>query len=162
MAEMKVNTIVEAKRIITSKYNMFPRRHIRGSNVVMDDYYLNEVLYSEDVQKRTTFSCISPMIAKRMNLDAIHISELCAMLGYSRRDVKKLLLGVKAKKEKLALLGAGGSGSNFIFFLDEMIKWTNTINVFDELRIYDADDFEFHNLPRIPFDLDDLKNLVSA
>jgi len=135
------------------RYAMPDMSTIRGSGAVVDSYYPTMACSGNDYPKNirsATACCISPSIAIKLGLRAIPILELVKMLGYTERDIKAILLGVKAKKESLYLIGAGGTSSNFIHWTNEMCILTNTLNIFEEMIISDSDNFSLTNIPRIP------------
>lgn len=94
---------------------------------------------------------ISDRTAKEFGVRQLHISELVTMIGYTKTDIGKLLQAVKRKELNLVLIGLGGTGSNFLYFLNKMAEWTGKIEIFKTLRGYDPDVLDVSNLPRIPF-----------
>jgi hypothetical protein len=104
---------------------------------------------------------ISERVAEDLDQRQLHISELITMLGYTKTDISKLLQYVKAKELKLALVGAGGTGSNFLHWIYEMCEWTGKTRIFTKVTIYDDDDFDIPNMLRIPF-IPQFKGMVNS
>lgn len=94
---------------------------------------------------------ISERIARDMGTKVLHISELTTMLGYTKTDIAKLLQAVKNKHISVALVGIGGTGSNFLYFMHLMSQWVGKDEIFPYVRAYDSDQYDVPNLLRIPF-----------
>jgi len=138
------------------RYALPALSYMRGSNAVVDSFYptlLVNGLDNKEAISSSTACAISPVVAKELNVPQIHISELCSLLHYKKKDIKKILTEVKSKKKKIHMLGMGGTGSNFVYFVEELCRWTNTINIFNEIFISDNDTFDITNIPRIPFNM---------
>ena len=94
---------------------------------------------------------ISERVATDLNSRKLHISELTTMLGYTKTDIGKLLQATKNKEYDLVLVGLGGTGSNVIHWLYEMMQWTGKEQIFRRVRMFDDDEFDIPNMLRIPF-----------
>jgi len=94
---------------------------------------------------------ISERVSEDLSCKKLHISELVTMLGYTKTDISKLLQAVKNKEFGLALVGLGGTGSNFLHWVFQMSEWTGKDRIFQSAHAYDDDDFDIPNMLRIPF-----------
>ncbi len=148
------------------RYAMHDMTSFTGSGVVADSYY--PAMTCNKTDKPGTIDsasaiCISPNIANKLGMRVIPILELIRMLGYTEKDIKALLLAVKSKHTKLLLIGAGGTGANFIHWMNELCSLTNTLNIFDEIKIFDNDKYSLTNIHRIPMHLNNTSgNLYKA
>ena len=95
--------------------------------------------------------CISERVSRDMNARKLHISELVSMLGYTKTDITKLLQAAKNKEYNVALVGLGGTGSNFLHWMYEMCEWTGKKGIFQTITAFDDDSFDVPNMLRIPF-----------
>lgn len=107
---------------------------------------------AQDMRFNTSSFAISEFIANTTEVRKAHISELCDVLGYEEATIKRILLDVKRKNLDIFLVGFGGTGTNFNYWMQELCNWTNTVNVFDKIIVSDGDKFSLSNLVRIPFD----------
>jgi hypothetical protein len=146
---------------IESKYEFFIKSDFKTvANMSLDSMfpYLFKHRYmttepAMSIQRFPVSSfAISEFVANTMNVRKAHISELCEILGYTEKNIKDILLAVKRQKLNLILTGLGGTGMNFNYFASEMCNWTNTVNIFKEISVYDNDKYSISNLIRIPFD----------
>lgn len=94
---------------------------------------------------------ISERIAKDMGIKKLHISELITMLGYTKTDISKLLQNVKNRNIQIILVGIGGTGSNFLYFMHELTQWVGKDSIFQKIDAYDKDSYDVPNLLRIPY-----------
>lgn len=125
------------KMLLDSVYPSFIAKTIAGQNVSNNLY-------------RRGFA-ISERVAADLPAKRLHISELIAMLGYTKTDITKILQAVKHKGLSVVLIGLGGTGSNFLHWLYEMSEWTGKDQIFSRITSYDDDDFDIPNMLRIPF-----------
>jgi hypothetical protein len=128
-------------------------------NMVIDAYYPRLVRKALEggrpenvVSKRTV--AISDFIAKEMNVAQMPIQDMCAILGYKEKDIKAILNAAKNKASALVLLGFGGTGTNAYHWIDKLCKWTNVVDIFTEIIIYDDDYIDLTNIFRIPFSIE--------
>lgn len=157
---IRVNDIIFDK--IKFRYHFMTSQRIfdrkRQNKILLDTFYPYEV--ANAVIRKTSINrnihnakgyCISERVAADLGVKKLHISELTSMLGHTKTDIGKILQSVKNRQLNIALVGLGGTGSNFIHWLYEMCEWTGKTEVFRSLIGYDDDDFDVPNLLRIPF-----------
>lgn len=148
------------KEQIRVRYGMFERPTNGLSNVVVDSFFprllyvynlnVNNLIHAE---LPSTAVAISPLVANLLNVKQIPVEQLCRALGYSLKDIKALLLKVKRAQINFVFAGAGGTGMNTAYWLREMCRTTNTVNLFKKVWVYDKDTAEMSNLLRFPVDI---------
>lgn len=148
------------KEQIRVRYGFFDRPTNGLSNVVIDSFfprllYVNNmnILRLQDTNLPATAVAISPLVANLLNVKQIPTEQLCRVLGYNIKDIKALLTKVKRKQMTFVFAGAGGTGMNTAYWLTEMCKMTNTVNLFRKVWAFDADTAELSNLLRFPIDI---------
>jgi hypothetical protein len=112
------------------------------------------IVNNTDIQKlnpNVEAYAISERVSNDLACKSLHISELITMLGYTKTDIGKILQKVKNEEYRLILVGAGGTGSNFLYWAFKMAEWTGKYEIFKELSVYDDDSFDIPNMLRIPF-----------
>lgn len=105
---------------------------------------------SSDTYARQT-PCLSERTAKMIGAQLIPTQDIVTMLGYTKTEIGKLLQSVKNKELKLHIIGAGGTGSNFLWWLTKLCQLTGKKHIFNILKVYDDDSFDAINMIRIPF-----------
>lgn len=149
------------KEQIRARYGFFDRPTNGLSNVVLDSFLPGLLYkYSLDIaqlKERETFPktsvCISPLLADLLEIKRVPIDQLIRILGYTTQDIKELMTTVKNKQLDFIFAGVGGTGMNCAYWLDEMSKLTNTINIFNSIHIYEKENVEFSNTLRFPLPL---------
>lgn len=146
---------------LVAKYDFFEKKDFpTTSNMSVDSFFpklfniktLGSVPTTTQMKFNTSSFAISEFVANTLSVRKAHISELCDILGYSEAAIKRILIDVKRKRLNLFLVGFGGTGANFNYWLKELNSWTNTVNIFNTITVNDNDSFSLSNLPRIPFD----------
>lgn len=149
------------KEQIIARYGFFDRPTSGLSNVVMDTFF-PRMYYREDCSLRhvsnsanipSTAVAISPLIANALHIKQLKIDQLIRILGYNEKVIKKILLGVKAKKLHMVFVGVGGTGMNTLHWITELAELTNTVNLFERVTLYDDESMEISNLLRMPIDI---------
>ena len=102
-------------------------------------------------QGSTDGHAISERVAQDLGTKHVHISELITMLGYTKTDISKILQAAKNKEMNIALVGLGGTGSNFLHWMYEMSQWTGKAQIFNQIKSFDDDVYDVPNMLRIPF-----------
>lgn len=95
--------------------------------------------------------CLSERTAKLMGSQLIPTQDIITMLGHTKTEIGKLLQTVKNKSLKIHVIGAGGTGSNFIWWLTKLCQLTGKKHIFENFNVYDDDAFDVINMIRIPF-----------
>lgn len=115
---------------------------------------LNNNQYGEEkISKEKETYFINPNMAKMFRGNVLGLDLMLNMLGYSTKEVFELLKKVSNKKLSLAIIGLGGTMSNFVYFATELAKlFKLEKNVFKNVVVYENDNLEVSNLPRIPLD----------
>lgn len=146
---------------IRNKYEFFEKGNFETTANMSVDSFFPKLFYKKmDAQRvpvyastfNTSSFAISEFIANTLEVRKAHVSELCALLGYTHDDIKRMLLDTKRKKLDLFLIGFGGTGTNFNYWMKELNTWTHTVNVFNTIYVNDSDVFTLSNIIRIPFD----------
>lgn len=154
----KTNYLNEQLR---TRYGFFNRPISGLSNVIFDSFF-PRLLYKYngnrklllDVEKfPSTAVAISPFIAEYLNIKKIPVEQLCRVLGYTKKDIIKLLKTVKAKKQNIVFVGAGGTGINTAYWLTELVEMTNVVNLFNKIGLFEKETIEFSNILRFPLSL---------
>ena len=145
---------------IRTRYGFFERPSSGLNNVIVDSYF-PRLLYCcnmdihnlANYQLPKTAVAISPLVANILNVKQVPTEQLCRVLGYNTKMIKTLLKKVKDKKLTFVFAGAGGTGMNTAYFLREMCRMTDTVNLFRKVLVYDQDTVELSNLLRFPVDV---------
>lgn len=145
---------------IRTRYAMFDRPRSGALNPVIDAF-VPRMLYSanldvnrlQDIKIPATAVTISPLFANILGIRQLPVEELCAVLGYTIKDIRQLLRAVRSKQLHMTMVGFGGTSINTIYWLDQMSKMTSSIKLFKELVIYENDTLEFSNLLRLPVNI---------
>lgn len=157
--QIKINNILFTQ--IENRYHFLHRDRygIRtfGGKLIVDSFYPQYVCREIANVRQPSLGAvknsyaISDRIAKELGCKQIHISELITMLGFTKTDISKLLQGVKNKGLNIILVGIGGTGSNFLYFMHKMTEWVGKDEIFVSVSAYDADKYDVPNMLRIPF-----------
>ena len=149
------------KEQIRARYGFCNRPSSGLSNVVLDSFFpgllykynmdVQELLANESFPK--TSVCVSPLVADLLQVKRIPTDQLIRILGYSVKDITNLLVAVKNKSLNFIFAGIGGTGMNTAYWLDELSKLTNTINIFNTISVYEKETIEFSNILRFPLPL---------
>ena len=140
---------------IKTRYANMNEKEFGSSNMVVDAYYpsyvINSLLCRPHKNNLSDRSCaISPFIANELGIYQVGIEDMCKMLGFKKNDLKLILNQVKLKKLELVLLGIGGTGMNFMHWTTELCNFTNTLNIFESIEIFEEDHLDLTNIYRIP------------
>ena len=149
------------KEQIRARYGFCNRPTSGLSNVVLDSFFPGLLYkYNMDVQALLanesfpkTSVCVSPLVADLLQVKRIPTEQLIRILGYSVKDITRLLASVKAKSLNFIFAGIGGTGMNTAYWLDELSKLTNVINIFNTISVYEKESIEFSNILRFPLPL---------
>lgn len=160
-ATIKSFTADYLKEQIRARYGFCNRPSSGLSNVVLDSFFpgllykynmdVQELLANESFPK--TSVCVSPLVADLLQVKRIPTDQLIRILGYSVKDISNLLVAVKNKSFNFIFAGIGGTGMNTAYWLDELSKLTNTINIFNTISVYEKESIEFSNILRFPLPL---------
>ena len=149
------------KEQIRARYGFCDRPTSGLSNVVLDSFFPG-LLYKYDMDVQAllakesfpkTSVCVSPLVADLLQVKRIPTEQLIKILGYSVKDIARLLTAVKAKSLNFIFAGIGGTGMNTAYWLDELSKLTNVINIFNTISVYEKETIEFSNILRFPLPL---------
>jgi len=144
---------------LRSRYAFLDRPTDGLSNIIMDTY-LPRYLYKHKMNTEifdlesipSTAVSISPLTAKILGTKQIELEQMTKILGYQRKDIKKLMLAVKTRDLNFVFVGAGGTGINTAHWLSEMARMVNINHLFKRVYVYEADNTEISNLLRFPID----------
>jgi len=157
--KIKINDIIFDKIKFRYEFMTADRVHLRHhlGKILIDSFYPYQVGLSIaqstpiTINRNKTGYCISERVAEDLGQKKLHISELTSMLGYTKTDISKLLQTVKNRELSVYLVGLGGTGSNFLHWMYQMVEWTGKTQVFKSVKGFDDDVFDVPNLLRIPF-----------
>jgi hypothetical protein len=117
----------------------------------MPSYYLKAVKYGKAQETfPASFVSISEFTADITSTPLVPREDLFRMLGYSLKDLNKLVHAVRSKKIDFVMLGLGGTNSNTLYWLYEILHLTNNSNLFKSLTIFEPDTLSIDNLLRMP------------
>lgn len=108
-------------------------------------YYIKQYL-----RAYKSISMIHRGFANMLSVRAVPIDELLELIGYTPERVKNLLKEVKKLQKDILFIGAGGVGTNTIYWLYEMCWRFDVRNIFNRVVVLDEDRLELHNLFRMP------------
>lgn len=155
----KINYVADyLKRNVLARYAMFQRPKNGLSNVITDSFVpklmyqfnfdLNQI--QKDSNLPATSLMISPWFANIFGTKQMEVEQMARILGYTKRDIKRLLVEVRKKKHNVVFVGFGGTGVNTVHWLTELCSMTHVQNLFDKLTIFEPDNLEISNLFRFP------------
>ncbi len=154
---IKINDIIFEKIKFRYEFMDYGRTQTKSliGKTLLDSFYPAEIakliVNNGPTNIKYDGYCLSERVSEDMNAKQLHISELTAMLGYTKTDITKILQAAKNKELSIILVGLGGTGSNFLHWLYKLCEWTGKKQIFTTLKGYDDDDFDTPNLLRIPF-----------
>ena len=97
------------------------------------------------------YIAISPFTASLLNIEQIPIQSILKdVLNFDLTHIETLLKTVKKAKLKVIFAGVGGTGTNTIYWLNEICKFFDITNIFDEIYVYEKDNVDFSNIFRFP------------
>lgn len=106
------------------------------------------------------YSAISPFTAEFLNIERIPFFEiLTSVLEKDLDQIKATLLRVKAKKLTVVFAGVGGTGTNTIYWLNELLTMMGIKELFNQVHIYEKDYVDFSNIFRFPIPLSTYTNI---
>ena len=157
---IKVNDIILTKMDARYYFMLTSMGITKRSRGLLADSYLPTMVAKEiaemsiskkefDVYKHRY--CLSERTRDMLGSHLVPIQDIITMLGYTKTDISKLLSAVKRKEIQLAIVGAGGTGSNFVYWLSQMCNFTGKTEIFKIVSIYDDDKFDTVNMFRIPY-----------
>jgi hypothetical protein len=148
------NVIIEQ---IRTRYALLDRPTNGLSNIIIDNYapklfYMSKLDPARlvDYNLPKTAYAISPWFADFFGVQQISTEQLCRILGYSVKDIKTLITKVKRNDYSISFVGYGGTGVNTIHWLTELMKMTQSVNLFKFIEVYEPDWLEISNLLRFP------------
>jgi len=147
------------KEQIRTRYAFMHRPTSGVLNPVVDTYFPqlyynfgNNVHLKTLHKLPTTSVAISPLIANAFNIKQLTCEQMCQVLGFDKKMIRKLITDVKRHKYSFAFVGAGGTSINTATWFSEMCKMVNVSNVFEEVFCFEEDTAEVSNLLRFPID----------
>lgn len=136
--------------------------NIRGHlNYLRDDR--KYIVINPKLLTITDSCCNYGNIHNNNNINVIDTITALNLINLTENKVLKMLEKYNKhfsnkQKPDLILLGLGGVGNSFIYWLDNLIKhFEMTEPMFNNLVLVDGDDIEYHNLYRLPLWNDDLE-----
>lgn len=139
---------------IKHRYACFDRPKNGLTNVIIDSfmpsYFIKGVKHYKPEEFPSSFASISEFTADITSTPLVPREDLFRMLGYSLKDLNKLIAKIRSKKLNFVMLGLGGTNSNTLYWLYEMMHLTNNSNLFNSLYIFENDDLSIDNILRMP------------
>jgi len=157
LKRMSINQYLTSQ--INTRYAMKARPASGLANIVVDTYFplsliANRFNMSEFNNYRlpSTATAISPFIARAFGVKQIPIADLCTVLGYTRKHLVELVTAVRKQQYTMTFIGYGGTNTNTIHWLNSIMQYTDSANLFKSVNIFEYDNIEFSNLLRFPID----------
>ena len=153
---------------INTRYAMFDRPVDGSRNVIIDSFmpkHLKSILkkYQQEVVYPKTYAAISEFTSDLLSVPLVPREDLFRLVGYSSKNIKKLLQAVASKDLTFIMIGFGGTNSNTLHWLYEMSTLCNVSNVFKNIYIAEPDMLEYHNTLRMPMStLRNINSLMTA
>ena len=153
----KHNVFDRIKKELEIRYTMFDSIP-RLSGKIIDTYLpsifskhnFNLYYIKQYLKAYKNISMIHRGFANMLSVRAVPIDELLKLIGYTPERVKNLLKEVKKLQKDILFVGAGGVGTNTIYWLYEMCWRFDVRNIFKRVVVLDEDKLELHNLFRMP------------
>ena len=140
---------------IATRYSTFERAKDGTSNLIIDSYvpnaYIKSMLNNTQPDFTSTSYTLSEFFSEEFGVREMPIEMACEVLGYSKANIKQLLIAVKKQKLNMVFTGFGGTGTNTAHWLSKLMIWIGQVNLFQNVAVYDDDKIETSNLLRIPF-----------
>lgn len=96
-----------------------------------------------------------PLITRHyasIDIEPISIEAAMKFANISTKKCEKYLKKLTQNNFNILLLGLGGVGNSFLYWLNELLKYFNIKEpIFNNLILIDGDIVEYHNLYRLPF-----------
>ena len=142
---------------IRTRYAFFDRPTSGLSNIIIDNYapklMYNTRFNQRDLNRITlpkTIYAISPWFAQYFGAQQVPTEQLCRILGYDVKALKQLVTKVKRHNYSISFVGYGGTNVNTIHWLTEIMKITQSVNLFNFIEIFEPEQLEISNLLRFP------------
>lgn len=154
---ININNIIFSQ--IESRYDLVRGASQNTGNNLLDSYYpfylyqklKNDKNINMDKQIFSKSYSISELISKEFGSKKIYIGDLIKIFNYNTSQITKILKKLKSKRFSMVLLGAGGTGSNFLYWTSQLCELTNINEIFNTIVVIDYDKFDIVNMLRIPF-----------
>jgi hypothetical protein len=142
---------------IRTRYAFFDRPTNGLSNIIIDNYApklmhntrFNATALAQMNLPKTIYA-ISPWFAQYFGAQQVPAEQLCRMLGYDVATLKQMVTKIKHRQYSMTFIGYGGTNVNTIHWLTEIMKMTQSVNLFKFIEIYEPDTAEISNLLRFP------------
>ena len=137
-----VNQNKEAKNII----------NIQDCMSIRNMFLMNSRSNNHEFTSEMSGYYINPNMAIMFNGKKVELNMLFELFAINENTLFEKIQKLKEKKLDICLIGLGGTMSNFVYFLNEMMNYFKMDDLFENLAIYENDYLEISNLPRIPLD----------
>lgn len=142
---------------IRTRYAFFNRPTNGLSNIIIDNY-APKLMYNtkfnptalSTVNLPKTIYAISPWFAQYFGAQQVPTEQLCRILGYDIATLKQMVTKIKHRQYSITFIGYGGTNVNTIHWLTEIMKITQSVNLFKFIEIFEPDTAEVSNLLRFP------------
>lgn len=142
---------------IRTRYAFFERPTNGLSNIIIDNY-APKLMYNTKFNPTAlaqmnlpkTIYAISPWFAQYFGAQQVPTEQLCRMLGFDVATLKQMITKIKHKQYSITFVGYGGTNVNTIHWLTEIMKLTQSVNLFKFIEVYEPDTAEISNLLRFP------------
>lgn len=153
----KHNIFDRIRKELEIRYTMFdPIPQLSGKIIdtylpsIFSKYNFNVYYIKQYLKSYKNISMIHRGFANMLSVRSVPIDELLKLIGYTPDRVKNLLKEVKKLQKDILFVGAGGVGTNTIYWLYEMCWRFDVRNIFKRVVVIDQDKLELHNLFRMP------------
>jgi hypothetical protein len=142
---------------IRTRYAFFDRPTNGLSNIIIDNY-VPKLMYTTQLNARDigrlnlpkTIYTISPWFAQHFGAQQVPTEQLCRIIGYDVKTLKQMITKIKHRQCSITFIGYGGTNVNTIHWLTEIMKLTQSVNLFKFMEIFEPDTAEVSNLLRFP------------
>ena len=95
---------------------------------------------------------INPNVGKHLGIPTIPIDHLLGIFGVDEDKLYKTMKDISYMTNQFVIVGLGGTMNNFMHFSHELMKYFKMDYLFKKLAVFERDDLDLTNLPRITLD----------
>lgn len=114
--------------------------------------HLNSITTQETSFDNSNKVVINPNVGKHLGIPAIPINHLLGIFGVDEDKLYKTMKDISFMTNQFVIVGLGGTMNNFMHFSHELMKYFKMDYLFKKLAVFERDDLDLTNLPRITLD----------
>lgn len=167
------------KRKYSPSHVTLPNRKVINNYYIIDNYLvlpsiktLSYIDYGRDLYTTNKYIVINPTLITlhkhmqktykdtfKYNIEVMPIEDCFKFISLQKNTLKRHLQKIlKMPKKDIVLLGVGGVGNSFLYWLDKILKYFEIDEkIFNKLILVDGDILEYHNIYRLPLYSDDIE-----